>query len=132
MFVILSALLCNRNSLPLQQVFFSFVEGIIEFNILCVVYVAFYVSLNKHTSYEFSACHHNCKSCNGPNHDQCTSCSNPAQVVFMGECLNNCLDNFFIRGSQCVGKCITQTDKARENTVKWKIFASSNFRGISR
>ena len=47
-------------------------------------------------------------SCNGLNQEQYTSCSNPVQVVFMGECLNNCPDNFFIRGSQCVGKMFPQ------------------------
>ena len=51
-----------------------------------------------------SECHRKCKSCNGPNHNQCTSCTNSAQVVFLGECLNNCPDNFFIRGGNCIGK----------------------------
>ena len=44
---------------------------------------------------------------NGPNHNQCTSCTNSAQVVFLGECLNNCPDNFFIRGGNCIGKILS-------------------------
>ena len=54
-----------------------------------------------------SECHRKCKSCNGPNHNQCTSCTNSAQVVFLGECLNNCPDNFFIRGGNCIGKILS-------------------------
>lgn len=50
-------------------------------------------------------CDRTCKSCNGPRSDQCVSCTNSAQVVLHGKCLDYCPDNFYIRSGKCIGEC---------------------------
>ncbi|TSL97355.1 Proprotein convertase subtilisin/kexin type 5 [Bagarius yarrelli] len=46
-------------------------------------------------------CHKNCATCNGPDADDCISCSNPTAVRYNGACLSTCSSDTYLDRTEC-------------------------------
>jgi len=72
----------------------------------CYTIDGFYLDVDickRRFNYNNLACHPECKNCNGPERNQCLSCTSPSKVIHNHICVDVCPNGFFLSFGACLG-----------------------------